>query len=173
MYNKCFSDDQFSDDPELNSYIDEMMSMFEELSDEVWYGYTYDLCLHLFAALSFFCDCSLCCCISVQERAIHLHKRSSQDRIWHSRKEQWEARRYFKIKYIVQIIFSFLCSHAISSIYVLYLIEDIRSYCMIIAIVRRRSSSSVRPISDIISSSHSSSISLISRFGRSNLYVIS
>lgn len=35
MYNKRFSDDEFSDDPELNSYIDEMMSMFDELSDEV------------------------------------------------------------------------------------------------------------------------------------------
>lgn len=35
MYNKCFSDYEFSDDPELNSYIDEMMSMFDELSDEV------------------------------------------------------------------------------------------------------------------------------------------
>lgn len=35
MYNKCFFDDEFSDDPELNSYIDEMMSMFDELSDEV------------------------------------------------------------------------------------------------------------------------------------------
>ena len=35
MYNNCFSDVEFSDDPELNSYIDEMMSMFDELSDEV------------------------------------------------------------------------------------------------------------------------------------------
>ena len=35
MYNKSFSDYEFSDDPELNSYIDEMMSMFDELSDEV------------------------------------------------------------------------------------------------------------------------------------------
>lgn len=35
MYNKCIFDDEFSDDPELNSYIDEMMSMFDELFDEV------------------------------------------------------------------------------------------------------------------------------------------
>lgn len=35
MHDKSNFDYEFSDDIELNSYIDEMMSMFDELSDEV------------------------------------------------------------------------------------------------------------------------------------------